>query len=259
MTRVLPAFDLGLAPYEPVLQLQARLRREVADGRLPGVLLLLEHPPVITLGSRGGPQDLTAPPDSASAAGGSPPIPVVRSERGGAATLHAPGQLVSYPIVRIRRRDLRAHVRALEETLVGVLADSGVKAVRSEGRPGLYVDGRKIASMGLRCERWVASHGTSLNVTVDLSLFDRIVSCGEADLRQTSIQAETGRAPDMSGLKEAYRTRFAEVLGWETAPLVQCGWHEVEDRLRLPGAAAGRGEVSWPGAPPSGGRSDNSE
>ncbi len=174
-------FDLGIAPYLPVQYLQARLRARVADGDIPGVILLLEHEPVITLGSRGAHADLRSP--ALVAAQG---IEVVTSERGGQTTLHAPGQLVSYPIVPIPRQDLRSYVHNLEETLISLLGDLGVTASRRDGRPGLYVNGDKIASVGLRCSRWVSSHGTSLNVTIDLALFDLIVSCGEADLRQTS-------------------------------------------------------------------------
>ncbi len=217
MTTRIAAFDLGLAPYAPVQDLQARLREAVADGRLSGALLLLEHPPVITLGSRGGPDDLTTD-------AGGPLIPVQSSERGGAATLHAPGQLVSYPVVRLPRRDLRAYVASLEEVLIRLLGDVGLAAERSPGRPGLYVEERKIASIGLRCQRWVSSHGTSLNVDVDLDLFDRIVSCGEAGLQQTSILAELGTAPTMSQVKAAYVERFAEVFGWEVEQPLQRSW-----------------------------------
>ena len=113
-------FDLGLAPYLPLQTLQGRLRTAVAEGRLPGVLLLLEHEPVITLGSRAGIQDLRD-----SAAPGGRAIPIVTSERGGQATLHAPGQLISYPVVPIPGRDLGEYVRRLEEANILVLAGLG--------------------------------------------------------------------------------------------------------------------------------------
>lgn len=186
--------------------MQAELQQAVADEIVPGVLLLLEHPPVVTLGSRGTPADLVEPNGSAGA------LPVMRSERGGAATLHAPGQLVSYPIIPVPGRDLRRFVCNLEEVLVRLLSDLGITAERSSGRPGLYVDARKIASVGLRCRRWVASHGTSLNISNDLSLFDAIIACGDATLRQTSITALTGCAPDMPTVKTAYVEHFASVF-----------------------------------------------
>ncbi|HZJ02626.1 MAG TPA: lipoyl(octanoyl) transferase LipB [Thermoleophilia bacterium] len=226
-----PVFDLGLAPYEEVQGLQGRLRRAIAEGTLSagGVLLLLEHPPVITLGSRGGEQDLRRPREVLADSG----VQVLDSERGGQTTLHAPGQLISYPIMPIPRRDLRALVSGLEQVLIEVLARYGVRALRREGRPGLYAEGRKIASVGLRCERWIASHGTSLNVDPNLRLFDDIVSCGEAELRQTSIAELTGTAPEMAALKRRYRFEFGEVFDRPLATIRRVGWSEVEAELGL--------------------------
>jgi lipoyl(octanoyl) transferase len=227
-TAVVAAFDLGLAPYEPVQQLQAGLRAAVAAGLIPGVLLLLEHEPVITLGSRGAPGDLR---DTSGLRYRG--VDVVRSERGGQATLHAPGQLVSYPIVPIPRRDLGAYVRDLEETLIVLLAGLGVSAHRRTGHPGVYVDGKKIASVGLRCQRWVASHGTSLNITVDLSLFDLMVSCGEPELKQTSLQAISGRSFAMDHVKALYLDAAREVFGWDLSPLRTVSYAEVERLVGL--------------------------
>ncbi|MBN1321830.1 MAG: lipoyl(octanoyl) transferase LipB [Thermoleophilia bacterium] len=223
-----PVFDLGIAPYLPVQDVQGRLRSAVADGFIPGVILLLEHTPVITLGNRRSPGDLR---DSAPIRARG--LEVAESERGGQATLHAPGQLVSYPIVPVPHRDLRAFVRGLEEILRLLLQEFGVSAHRREGRPGLYVDGRKIASVGLRCHRWVSSHGTSLNATVDLSLFDLIVACGEPELRQTSLQALTGETPPMSQVKAAYLRAAQTVFGWDLCAPKEISYAEVEAALRL--------------------------
>src|SRR4030042_2056662 len=156
------AFELGVAPYVPLQDLQRRLRLAVAEGTLPGALLLLEHYPVIPLGPRGAISDLRDPVRVRERG-----VPVVRSERGGQATLHAPGQLVSYPIIRIPHHDLRRYVRDLEETLILVLEANDLYPQRRTARPGLYLSGQKIASVGLRCHRWVASHGPSLNVHPD--------------------------------------------------------------------------------------------
>ena len=226
----LPVFSLGVAPYAPVQDLQRRLRAAVAMGRCAGALLLLEHPAVITLGSRGGLGDLRDP-TAADQAG----IAVVRSERGGAATLHAPGQLVSYPVLPLPGRDLRAYVTALEEVLIRLVARYGVTAGRSESgrRPGLYVGDRKIASIGLRCERWVASHGTALNVAVDLTLFDLIVSCAEDDLRQTNLLELTGSAPEMRDIVDAYAQEFAAVFARPLSAPLASDWQEVEGFLGL--------------------------
>jgi lipoyl(octanoyl) transferase len=240
--RHFPVFDLGLAPYLPVQALQARLRTAVAEGRLPGVLLLLEHEPVITMGSRAGLHDLrdgaagdapTRPPAARLAP--TPAIQVVESERGGQATLHAPGQLISYPVVPIPGRDLGQYVRGLEEANILVLAELGIQGDLRPGRPGVYVAGDKISSVGLRCQRWVSSHGTSLNVSLDLSLFAAIVSCGEPHLRQTSIEELTGTAPDMAEVKEAYLRAVKQVFGWELDPLRPVPHEHVEGELGLEG------------------------
>lgn len=226
MVSPLPVMDLGSAPYGPVQELQGRLCGAVAAGACAGVLLLLEHQPVITLGSRGREGHVLLP-DTARTRG----VALERSERGGAATLHAPGQLVSYPIIPLPGHDLRGYVWNLEEVLRLLLLGLGVRAQRSAGRPGLYVEGRKIASLGLRCRRWVTSHGTALNLDVDLSLFDLIISCGEPDLRQTSVAELTGQAPSMRDAKEAYRRQFASVFGVTCGEAVTASVCEVEQAL----------------------------
>jgi lipoate-protein ligase B len=237
--RQLPVFDLGLVPYLPVQELQRRLRAAVADGLVSGVLLLLEHEPVITLGSRAGERDLRdtrlgdgSGPETCATAN---PIPVVTSERGGQATLHAPGQLVSYPIVPIPGRDLSAYVYALEQANLLVLARFGITGERRPGHPGLYVSGDKVSSIGLRCQRWVSSHGTSLNVSIDPTLFDSIVSCGEPQLRQTSIEELTGARPEMAEVKAAYVQAVKQVFGWQLEPLRPVSLHGIEAELGLEG------------------------
>jgi lipoyl(octanoyl) transferase len=228
VNKPLPVFDLGLAPYCPVQELQRRLRAAVADAAIDGVLLLLEHESVITLGKRADPSDLRDPPAAASRA-----VTVVRSERGGQCTLHAPGQLVSYPILPIPRNDLRAYVHQLEEVVLLLLRFNGLCAGRLAGRPGVYQAGRKIASVGLRCQRGVASHGTSLNVTVDLSLFDLLTSCGDPHLQQTSMQQAAGQPFAMDSIKDTYVAAFHEVFGLPLAPTRPLTHDRVEDSLGL--------------------------
>lgn len=227
-SRLLPVFDLGRVPYLSVQGLQAELRERVAGGDAPGALLLLEHDPVVTLGSRGGEADVVSPAFLETR-----DLPLVRSERGGAATLHAPGQLVSYPILPVPGRDLRAYVDRLEQVLIDLLALLDVRAERRKGAPGLYVRDAKIASVGLRCRRWIASHGTSLNVAIDLSLFDGIVSCGEAGLRQTSVLRETGVAPPMQVVKEMYAAAFEEVFGRRLLAMERATIPQIRARVRL--------------------------
>ena len=229
-----PVFDLGLAPYLPLQALQGRLRAAVAEGRLPGVLLLLEHEPVITLGSRAGLHDLRRCGLRAGS-GTVGAIPVVASERGGQATLHAPGQLISYPIVPIPGRDLGDYVRNLEEAIILVLAGFGIAGERRHGRPGVYAAGDKISSVGLRCQRWISSHGTSLNVSIDLSLFDSIVSCGEPELRQTSIERVAQAKTSMADVKSMYLRAVKQVFGWELLPIRCISFDRVEAELGLEG------------------------
>jgi lipoyl(octanoyl) transferase len=223
---MLAVLDLGTAPYMPVHDLQARLRAGVANGDLPGVVLLLEHEPVITLGSRGARSDLRAPALLRSRG-----VEVAKSERGGQATLHAPGQMVVYPIIPIPRQDLRSYVHDLEEVLMRLLNSLRVAGERRDKRPGVYVNGEKIASVGLRCSRWVSSHGTSLNVNVDLTLFELIVSCGEPDLRQTSLQAVTGCVYDMEEVKGLYLRAAQQVFGWDLSPTLRVAYDRVEETL----------------------------
>ncbi len=224
-------FDLGIAPYEPTQDLQSRLRSAVADCRCPGVLLLLEHPSVITLGNRHNQSDLR---DAQAIQDRG--VEIAHSERGGQTTLHASGQLVSYPIVPVPRHDLRRFVYSLEEVLRLLLATLGVETHRRDRHPGLYVSGDKIASIGLRCRRWVSSHGTSLNVNIDLSLFDLIVSCGEPQLRQTSLEAVTGREHDMDRIKALYVDTARQVFGWDLAPTQALPYEHVETALGMPTA-----------------------
>jgi lipoate-protein ligase B len=208
------AYDLGTASYLPVQELQKRLRHHVAVAGSPGFLLLLEHHPVITLGKNASSADVRSP-DEAERKG----VEIVRSERGGRSSLHAPGQLISYPVMPIPRRDLRAYVSLLEEVLLVLLAGSSLTAERVAGSPGLYLGGRKIASLGLRCEHGIASHGSALNVDVDLALFSLVTSCGDDSLRQTSMQRETGRRHAMQDLKQDYLEAFRHVFQVEVAPL----------------------------------------
>lgn len=147
--------------------------------------------------------------------------------------MHAPGQLVSYLVVPVPRRDLTSYVRGLEEIVLRTLHGLGLTGHRRAGHPGVYVAGEKIASVGLRCQRWVASHGTSLNVSIDLSLFDLIVSCGEPGLRQTSIAALAEDKADMNLVKRLYLTAAAEVFSWQIGPLTPADYQDVERWLGL--------------------------
>jgi lipoyl(octanoyl) transferase len=186
---------LGRIDYHEALALQKRLVAERADGSIADQLLLLEHPPVLTLGRQADPSHIRADPAALAARN----IEVVRVERGGEATYHGPGQLVAYPILALSRRGLmiRPLVRALEAALATTCAGHGVAAGRRDGHPGCWcdpdgLDPRKIGALGLRVERGVSYHGIALNVTVDLADFELIDPCGMPGVTSTSIAAELG-------------------------------------------------------------------
>jgi len=186
---------LGRLDYHEALALQKRLVAARAAGEIGDQLLLLEHPPVLTLGRGADPSHVRASPDLLAARR----IEVVRVERGGEVTYHGPGQLVAYPIVALASRGLliRPFVRALEAALIATCAAYGVEAHRRDGHPGCWVDPdgpdpRKIGAVGLRIERGVSYHGIALNVTVDLADFGLIDPCGMPGVTSTSIAAERG-------------------------------------------------------------------
>ncbi len=186
---------LGRVDYRETHGLQRRLAGERAAGTIGDQLLLLEHPPVLTLGRNADPAHVLATPDELRARG----IEVIQVERGGEVTYHGPGQLVAYPIVGLSSRGLmiRPFVRALEAALVETCAAHGVAAARRDGHPGCWCDPdgddpRKIGALGLRVERGVTYHGIALNVTVDLADFALIDACGLPGVRSTSIAAELG-------------------------------------------------------------------
>jgi lipoyl(octanoyl) transferase len=186
---------LGRVDYREAHALQRRLAAERADGRIGDQLLLLEHPPVLTLGRNADPAHVLATPDQLRMRG----IEVIQVERGGEVTHHGPGQLVAYPILALSSRGLmiRPLVRALEAALVATCAAHGVVAARRDGHPGCWCDAhgrdpRKIGALGLRVERGVTYHGIALNVTVDLADFALIEACGMPGVISTSIAAELG-------------------------------------------------------------------
>ncbi len=196
---------LGLVPYPEAVELQTRARDRVAAGE-DGVLFLLEHPPVYTRGRRSAPVELPMGEDWYRAQG----IELVDTDRGGRVTYHGPGQLVGYPIVRVE--DVVAHVRALEQLIVDVLAEEGVagRARVDEGPDftGVWVGERKIASIGVHVRHGVATHGFAINVENDLQPFEWIVPCGLEGVRMTSVRAQNGTAT-LPGVAERVAARAA--------------------------------------------------
>ncbi len=203
--------DLGVLDYPAAWarQLEEVERRKAGQGE--DVVLLVEHPHVITLGrSRAAQGNVLVPGD----------VPVVEIERGGDVTYHGPGQLVAYPIVALREgeRDLHLFLRHLEDAMIATLARWALAAGREPGKTGVWLDDaggarRKIASIGIACRRWVTFHGLALNVTTDLSYFTRINPCGFEASVMTSMAALLGRDVAMAEVKAALATDLAAALG----------------------------------------------
>jgi lipoate-protein ligase B len=204
---VLDVVEAGLVPYADALAWQRRLADDRIARRLQhDVLLLLEHPPVITLGRTARAAHVLRPGD----------VDVVEVERGGDVTYHGPGQLVGYPIIDLAALtpDLHWYLRTLEEALIAALRHLGIPADRRAGYTGVWTRGRKIASIGVHVKRWVTWHGFALNVTTDLEAFDRIVPCGIAGVEMTSVEREAGRETGNGLCQEAIA---AVVAGFESA------------------------------------------
>ena len=210
--RVLEVIQAGRVPYDEALSWQRGLAQDRIAGRLAhDVLLLLEHPPVITLGRSSHAENVLAP----DAEG----VEVFEIERGGDVTYHGPGQLVGYPILDLKqhRQDLHWYLRTLEQALIDALARLGIPAERNPGYTGVWTSAgkRKIASIGVHVKQWVTWHGFALNVTTDLSGFDRIVPCGISGVEMTSIGREGARGMGDGALWD--QTVSAVIQGFESA------------------------------------------
>ncbi|HJQ52369.1 MAG TPA: lipoyl(octanoyl) transferase LipB [Gemmatimonadaceae bacterium] len=191
--RELWAVALGRMGYAEALELQRNIARDRISGAIPqDVLLLVEHPSVVTLGRAAKEKHLVASPEFLRSKG----VEVFDVERGGDVTYHGPGQLVGYPIIDLKRHrlDLHWYLRKIEEALINALAEYGIPAERNTAYTGVWTRGRKIASIGVHARDWVTWHGFALNVTTDLSFFDLIVPCGIDGVVMTSIAREIGVA-----------------------------------------------------------------
>jgi lipoyl(octanoyl) transferase len=203
-------YDLGLVPYREAWDLQRELAGEVLRGERPDTVLLLEHPPVITLGRRTEAGELHVPPGA--------DVEIVETDRGGKSTYHGPGQLVCYPILDLTRhgQDVKRYCRDLEEALIRTLAAVGVDATRIDGLTGIWLERppRKIASIGVHISKWVTTHGYALNVDLDPTPFtDWITACGLEDTAFTTIARELGRPVSVDEVRPAAATALAEVFG----------------------------------------------
>jgi len=181
--------NLGTVPYEDALELQRALARDRISGAIPeDMLLLLEHPPVVTLGRATKQRNLISSEEFLASKG----VELFEVERGGDVTFHGPGQLVGYPIIDLKRHrlDLHWYLRQVEQALIDTLAAYSIPAERNVGFTGVWTKGKKIASIGVHARDWVTWHGFALNVTTDLSYFDFIIPCGIDGVTMTSIERE---------------------------------------------------------------------
>jgi lipoyl(octanoyl) transferase len=202
--------SLGVVDYREALELQRSIAATVADGDAPDTVLLLEHPPTITLGRRAEPGELHVPDGAA--------VEIVETDRGGKSTYHAPGQLVCYPILDLTRhgQDVRRYCRDLEEVLIRTTAAFGIESTRIDGLTGVWLERppRKIASIGIHLSRWVSTHGYALNVDLDPAPFtDWITACGLDGYQFTSMAEELGRPLSVDDVRPVAAAAFAEVFG----------------------------------------------
>ncbi len=213
---------LGTVDYAEAHRLQKELQAKRIAGEIGDTVLLLEHPPVLTLGRSAKEQHILVPQGALEARG----ISVHEVGRGGDVTYHGPGQLVAYPIIDLKpdRRDVRKYMWSLEETMIRICADFGLSATRIEGLNGAWIGDRKVGAVGVRISRWVTMHGFALNANSDLTHFDLIVPCGIQGKAVTSLSAELGRTVCVADLVDPLARHFAEL--YDT---------EIEWRDALPG------------------------
>ncbi|MBI2184190.1 MAG: lipoyl(octanoyl) transferase LipB [Thaumarchaeota archaeon] len=203
MSRPFLLLDLGFTDYQKAWSLQHRLVEARAKGSISDVLILVEHPHVLTMGRKANAENVF-----------SRPLPVYQIERGGDVTYHGPGQLVGYPIIKLDegRIDIHQYLRDLEEALIMTLRDFEINAERSSMQTGVWVRDKKIASIGIAVQRWISFHGFALNVNTDLSYFGLIRPCGLDSSIMTSMKETLGCEVNLGEVKEALKNCFEVVF-----------------------------------------------
>ncbi len=207
--------ELGRVPYLEAWELQRSLAADVAQGTIPDTVVLLEHPPVVTLGRRTDEGELHIPEEAE--------VEIVETDRGGKSTYHGPGQLVCYPIFDLTRhgQDVKRYCRDLEEALIRTIDAVGVEATRIEGLTGIWLERppRKIASIGVHISKWVTTHGYALNVDLDPAPFTEwITACGLEDTAFTTLARELGRPISVDEVRPHAATTLGEVFDLKLEP-----------------------------------------
>jgi lipoate-protein ligase B len=203
-------WNLGLMKYGEAWELQRRLHRQRVEGEHSDVLLLLEHPPTLTLGKAGALDNVLISRERLAQQG----ISLFFIDRGGDVTYHGPGQLVGYPILDLRKRgkNLHRYIHDLEEIMLRTLRDFSIDGYRDEGHPGVWVNREEIAAIGLSVRRWVTMHGFALNVNTNLNHFTCINPCGFTDRKATSMSKILGRTISMEAVAEQLVSHFYDVF-----------------------------------------------
>ena len=209
-TVIIPYFDLGLIKYNDAYGLQLDIFEMVKENHAPGVILLLEHYPVVTIGNNKNRDNLISSKTALEAKN----IELVQSNRGGDITFHGPGQLVCYPIFNLSKfeKDLGKFVYNLEQIIINVLHEYKIEGTRITGIRGVFIDKNKIASIGLRVKKWITLHGFSFNIDVDLGYFENIIACGLKDHTQTSLQKILNKKIPIIDVKELVLQNFCKVF-----------------------------------------------
>jgi lipoate-protein ligase B len=208
--RACEIIDLGLCPYEEAYALQKETVRSKAGGSTGDTLILVEHPPIITTGRRGGSEHICASPDTLRSAG----IEAIEVDRGGDVTYHGPGQIVGYPIVDLshHKKDVHWMLRQIEAVLIAVLGRSGIEAHARPGLTGVWTDEGKIGAIGIGVSKWISFHGFSLNVSPMMEHFDLIIPCGLKGKSVTCMRELIGTEPDMEKIKRDIVECFCDIF-----------------------------------------------
>lgn len=203
--------DLGLIDFEECYRIQKDLVRKRRAGEIEDSVLFAEHNEVFTMGRTGSDDSLLVPPEALWKYG----LKVLRIDRGGDVTFHGPGQLVVYPVIDLKRSgmDLHQHLRGLEELAIRFLKDYSVEAQRVPEKTGAWVQGRKIASVGVGASGWVTYHGLSININCDLRYFSMINPCGMKNVRMTSLEMIKGSPLEMSGVRKNVANHLKDIFG----------------------------------------------
>ncbi len=211
LTKVCSAAYLGIVPYDRALKMQEGLAQARAEGRIGNVLLLLQHPPVFTIGRFRGGKDITVPPETLARHR----IAVFHTNRGGGITYHGPGQLVGYPILNLKENGLgvREYIWKLEAAIMGVLLALGIRAHRVAEYPGVWVGKKKICSIGIHVSHHITTHGFALNVSNALWYFEFVRPCGLSSEVMTSISELLGHQVAMDTIIETLLPSFSEIFG----------------------------------------------